>query len=185
MNNNTENNSQFLSKKTVFKSKFFEVKQVVVQRPNGKQFTKDIIYRNPVVFILPVTDNNEIYLLSQYRDAYGKRLLEVVAGTIEEEHADPLAIAKKELHEETGITAQKWKQLTTLTLSVNMSANIHVFLAQDLQEGVAHTDDDEDIEVIKMPFDEAVQKALNGEINTASHMGVILLLDALKKEGKL
>lgn len=185
MSNNTEkNNSKVLSKKIVFKSKFFQVNHVVVER-DGKKFEKDFVYRNPVVFILPLTENNEIYLLSQYRDAYEKRLLEVVAGTIENVEDDPLAVAKKELSEETGLTAQKWTYLRTLNLSVNMNADIHVFLAEDLQIGEAHADDDEDIIVIKMPLEEAVNKVISGEINTGSHMGVLLLLDALRKEGKL
>lgn len=173
-----------LSQKTIFQSKYFHIDQIVVER-NGKQFSKDVIERAPVVFILALTEKDEIYLLSQYRDAFGKRLLEVVAGTMDTADASPLDVAKRELAEETGLTANKWQELTTLHLSANMVAPMHIFLAQELTEGKAHQDDDEDIELLKMPFSEAVNKAINGEIIVASHIGIILLLNQLKQEGKI
>lgn len=175
--------TQILDEKTVFTSKYFRVKQRKVSR-NNKTFTKDVVERNPVVFILPVTEENEIYLVSQYRDALKRVLLEVVAGTINHDEHDPLAVAQRELQEETGLTATQWEELTTWQLSANMSAPIHVFLARGLTEGESHNDEDEDITVVKLPLDEAVKKAMNGEIEAASHVGAILMLERLVQERK-
>src|SRR5258705_11243391 len=118
------------SKKTVFQSKYFQVNQVTIER-NGRTFTKDIIERNDSVFILPLTENNEVYLVSQYRDAHNKVLLEIVAGTIDTGETSPLAVAKRELEEEAGLTATSGKELATFENSANMKSKVYLFLAKN------------------------------------------------------
>jgi ADP-ribose pyrophosphatase len=172
-----------LSQKIVFQSKFFRIQQINVSH-NGKNFTKDVVERNPVVFILPLTENNEVYLVSQYRDSLQKTLVEVVAGTMDLEE-DSLLAAKRELSEETGLTASRWDKLATWELSANMSAPIHVFLARDLVVGEAHNDEDEDITVLIVPLREAIHKIMTGEIGCASHVGALLLLEKKIQEGKI
>jgi len=176
-------NSKILSTKTVYQSRTFKVDTVEIER-NGKVFTKDIITRSPHVMILPLTKENELYMIREYRDVYQKTLLEVVAGYIED-NEDPLVGAKRELQEETGLTANNWKQLTTIHTSANMNSTIHVFLAKDLTEGPSHQEEDEDIALIKMPFEEAVKKVFDGEIFISAYISSILLLDKLMKEGKV
>lgn len=171
-----------LSETTAFQSRYFRVKHVTLKR-DGKTFTKDIVERNQVVFILPVTPQNEVYLVSQYRDALHRTLLEVVAGTMTDGE-DPLEAAQRELKEETGLTAKRWEKVATWELSANMSAPIHLFLARDLTEGDAHTDEDEELIFVKVPLEEAVHKALDGNIEAASHVGAVLFLNAILKEGK-
>jgi ADP-ribose pyrophosphatase len=183
MHNNTANKSTILSKKTVYASKLFKVDQVEIER-KGKTFQKDIITRRPHVLILPLTSENEIYLIKEYRDVYQKELLEVVAGYIEE-NEDPLVGAKRELEEETGLTAQTWQHLSTIQTSANMHSTIHIFLAKDLTEGVSQQDEDEEITLSKMPLEEAVKKVLAGEIYVSAYIASILLLDKLIKEGKI
>ena len=175
--------SKVLSQKTVFQSKYFRVDQAVIER-NGKTITKDLIIRNETAIILPITPENEIYLVSQYRDALKNVALEVVAGTIEAGD-DPLESAKRELAEETGLAAKAWKKIATINLSANLVSTAHVFLAQDLTQNEAHPDDDEEIEVLKIPFEEAVKKVMTGEIAIASNMAAILMLDKLQKKGKI
>jgi ADP-ribose pyrophosphatase len=175
--------SNILSKKIVFQSRYFQVEQWDVER-NGKIFTKDFVIRKPHVLILPITDKNEIYLIREYRDALQKVSLEVVAGFMEE-NEDPLEGAKRELKEETGLEAKEWKELRPINVSPNMVSVAHVFLAKGLTEGEPDFDDDEEIELIKMSIDEAVKKVMDGELDTSSHMAVLLLLDKLKQEGKL
>src|SRR5207249_891280 len=98
----------------------FRIIQKQIER-NGKTFTKDFIERSSVVSILPITDNGEVYLERQFRDAFGKEILEIVAGTMENDD-NPLESAKRELQEETGLTATEWKQLASWELSVNMNS---------------------------------------------------------------
>src|SRR4029078_2395104 len=129
---------------------------------------------------LPITDTGEIYLESQYRDSFGKHLLEVVAGNMEE-NGDPLETAKRELVEETGLTASHWIQIAKWELSVNMNSPIYVFAATGLTVGKPQHDIDEVIDIIKMPYTEAVKKALTGELVASAHVAAILLYDTIRK----
>jgi ADP-ribose pyrophosphatase len=177
--------SKIISIKTVFTSKYFHVDQTTVKRKNI-EITKDIIKWNPVVFILPVTKNKEIYLEYQYRDAFQKKLLEIVAGTIETGE-DILIAAKRELKEETGLTADRWHKLGVIYSSANIFAVIHVFVALDLHEGKSQLDKDEDISLVKMTLERAIEKAINNEIEVGTHQAVLFKLDRLiqKKTLKL
>jgi ADP-ribose pyrophosphatase len=176
--------SKIIAKKEVFKSRHFSIDHITVGK-NGKTFEKDLIERIPIVLVLPYTKDNEVYLELQYRDAFEKKILEVVAGSMDHPDEEPLTAAKRELKEETGLSAATWKPLGTWELSVNMKAKIHVFLATDLTEGQAHLDEDEIIEVVKMPLNEALIKIETGEIMAASHIALLLLFDKLRKEGKI
>jgi len=169
--------------KTVYQAKYFRIVQKQIER-KGKTFIKDFIERNSVVSILPINDKGEIYLEKQFRDAFGKELLEIVAGTMENDD-NPLASAKRELQEETGLTATDWKQIAAWELSVNMNSKQFIFVATGLTEGPSDLDEDEEIELIKMPVEEAIAKAAAGEFIATTHVAALLLYDKLKKEGKL
>ncbi len=172
-----------LSKKIVFQSRHFRVEEIVVTR-DSKQFTKQLIERMPIVLVLPYTADGQIYLESQYRDAFERHCIEVIAGHIDPDE-DPLAAAKRELAEETGLTAASWKKVASLELSTNMRAPIHIFFATDITEGKADLQDDEVIELLKMPLTEALEKITSGEIFATSHITTLLLFDKMKREGKL
>lgn len=175
--------TKILSTKTVFTSKYFKVNNVTIER-TGKQFTKDIIERTPVVLILPYTTDNMIFMERQYRDALQRMSLELVAGQMDPGE-DPLKAAQRELQEETGLIAKKWKKIAKWDQAVNMQTEVHVFFATDLEEGEPHLDEDEVIEVIKMPLTEVLEKIENNEMTAAFHIAAILLFDRLKREGKV
>lgn len=176
-------NAKILSKKTVYQAKFFHIDQVEIER-DGRVFKKDMIIKTPFVIIIPYTENKEIYLESQYRDAFGKVLLESPAGKIPNGE-DPLEGAKRELEEETGLRARKWTHAATWEISPNMNQTIYVFFATDLEEGKQKLDDDEVIDIVKMPLTEALDKITAGEIVVAPDLAAILLLDKFLKEGKV
>lgn len=173
---------KILSTNTVFSSKYFTIERNILER-NGKTFTKDFIHRTPTVFIIPYT-NDEIYLESQYRDAFKKNLIEIVAGKIELNDS-PLEAAKRELQEEAGLTANKWVKIADWDLSANMQSKIYVYVATDLSEHKQNLDEDEQIEIIKMPINKIIDKIANGEITIASNIAALLLFDKLKNGGKL
>lgn len=173
---------KILSTNTVFSSRYFTIERNVIER-NGKTFTKDFIQRTPTVFIIPYT-NDEIYLELQYRDAYKKELIEIVAGKIESNDT-PLEAAKRELREEAGLTASKWEKIADWDLSANMQSKIHVYVATDLIEHKQNLDEDEQIEIIKMPINKIIDKIEKGEITIASNIAALLLFAELKKGGKL
>jgi ADP-ribose pyrophosphatase len=174
---------KILSTQIVFTSKYFKVRRNHIER-DGKEFTKEIIERNATVIILPYTENNDVYIESQFRDALGKKIFEMVGGTIEE-GGDPLETAKRELLEETGLSAKNWKKLAEWNLSPNINAKIYFYAATELQEGKQQTDIDEEITVLKMPFAEVLKKIETEEIYIAAHISAFLLFDRWQKEGKL
>ncbi|MGI8419947.1 MAG: NUDIX domain-containing protein [Candidatus Levyibacteriota bacterium] len=172
-----------ISKQEVYKAKYFRITKVELEK-NGKKFTKEFIERNSTVFILPIAADGTLHMISQHRDAFNKTLLEVVAGTMEE-GADPLETAKRELSEETGLTAKNWKQIAQWELSVNMNSPMYVFVATDLKEGEAHLDEDEEITNVTLSLDEAIKKVVSGEIIASSHVACLLLYRMLREEGML
>lgn len=182
MKNSTEHNTKVLSTKTVFKSKRFHIDKVTIKR-NGKTFTKDILRRTSSVIVLPINENDEIHLVSQYRDSYQQALLEVVAGHMEEGET-PLEAAKKELQEETGLTAKTWRQIESIHTSANIHDEVHIFYAEDLTEGEQDLNEDEDIEIVKIPFEKALEKIDKGEIRVSSNIASLLLLDRWRKEAE-
>lgn len=183
MKNNTASKPKILSSKNVFQSKFFRVIRAEIER-NGKRFTKDLLERNDTVIILPITNSGEIYMIMQYRDSYGKSFIELPAGNME--HNDsPLESAKRELNEETGLTANNWQHISTFITSANIKGLVHVFAASDLEKGQQALEEDEEIKILKVPINEAIRKIETGEIQATAFVSALLLFDKLRKEGKI
>lgn len=175
--------TKILSKKTVYQSKFFHIDQVEIER-DGKYFKKDIINKTPYALIIPYTADKEIYLESQYRDAFKRVLLEAPAGKLTGDE-EPLVAAKRELEEETGIKAKTWKHVATWELSPNMRQTIYVFFATDLEIGAQHLDEDEKIDLVKLPLEEALKKIDRGEMIVGPDLAAILLLDRFFQKVKI
>lgn len=171
------------SKEEVYTAKYFHIDRIAFERKR-KSYVKDFIVRSPTVYILPIEPNGDIHMLLQHRDAFNKTILEIVAGTMED-GGYPLESAKRELHEETGLTAKTWKQIATWELSVNMNSPIYLFVATDLQKGEAHPDGDEEIQNITMPFSDVLDKIASGEIIAAPHVAALLLYKQLKDGGSI
>lgn len=175
-------NTKVLSRKTVFTSTSFKVVQKVIER-NNNTFTKDTIERRSMLLVIPYT-NDEMYIESQYRDSLETRTVEIVQGTLEDDE-DILDAAKRELREEAGLTAKKWKKLAEWDVVTTMKFRAHVFAATDLEVGEQQLEFDEDITIMKLSINEVLQKIESGELSCAAHVAAILLFDRLRKEGKL
>src|SRR3712207_1800233 len=104
-----------LSQKNILRANLFDVKQSEILLQNGKKEIWQDIFLKPVTLILPFTDADEIYMISQYRPLLNGYELEVVAGYVNDGE-EPLAAAKRELEEETGLTASHWQTLGTYNL---------------------------------------------------------------------
>jgi len=96
-----------------------------------------------------------IELVRQHREPAKRRLLELPAGTLEQGE-DPLECAQRELEEEVGLKGGRWRSLGTYFTSPGfLDEQMHLFLAEDLEEGEQDLDDDEDVEIVRWPVDEA------------------------------
>jgi ADP-ribose pyrophosphatase len=173
------------SKKTVFKAELFDVKEVNLKSAVGKIKIHHEIDRAPVVSVFPLTDSYEIYLISQYRYMLEKTVLEAVSGYMNKGETT-IAAARRELKEETGIEALQFEEIARIQIGASVfKSAVNLFLAKGLEMGDNDPDEDEEIKLVKMPLSEAVEKVMNGEINHATSMIGLLMLDKLRKEKKL
>ncbi len=176
---------RILASKTVLKTKLFTVDEVSVEFPNAIQATHHVVKRVPAVYIFPLTPQYELYLVREDSYITQDTVLQAPAGFIEN-NENPLQAAKRELREETGIIAGQWEEFAKLELAKSsLDAKTHLFLAKDLEIGVAIPEETENIEIIKIPLAEAVKKVMSGEIRKASVVAGILMLDRLKSEKRL
>ena len=168
--------AKLISEEEMFKGPRFNVVRKIYEREDGKQFLRDIINPGDAAVILPITENNEIVFETQYRESVEKVCLELPAGMVEP-NEEPIATAKRELEEETGLIANKIEHLITIYPSTGYtSEKVHIFIAKDLQKGNVRLDSTEEIlDVIKVPIEKSVEMAINGELKNASQIIAILL----------
>ncbi|HSA84313.1 MAG TPA: NUDIX hydrolase [Patescibacteria group bacterium] len=175
--------AKILASKIVYQSTNFRINQEEIER-DGHVFIKDIIEDTPIVVILPYTKKGEIYLGLEYRDAFGKQILNTIGGKVIA-GKDLLESAKAELQEESGMKAATWKHVATWETAYIMRKKMSVFFATDLELGEQQLETDENIRMVKLSLADALQKIDTGEISVALDVAIILLFDKLQKEGKL
>lgn len=149
-----------------------------------------MIRHNGSVVILAVDDSKnpkdpEIILERQYRHAAGQFLVELPAGRVEPGEST-LAAAKREMIEETGYRAKRWTLLTKYFASPGFLGEwMQIYLAQDIRNGVATPEDDEHIEILRMPLSEALGMIADGKIHDGKTLIGLMLYDASRKAGRL
>ncbi len=163
-----------LTEQTVYEGKIFTVRHATVELPNGSESTRDSIEHHGGAGILPLDSEGNIYLVRQYRFGIGRELLEIPAGKLEPGE-DPLETAKRELTEEVGFMPQRITPLGQMELSpAYLSEITYLYLAEDLTPCKADLDEDEFLEVVKMPFEEALRQVLDSTITDGKTQVAIL-----------
>ena len=159
---------------TIYEGRVFDVVKEDVEE-NGHQYNREIIKHNGSAVIVAVFADETVALVRQYRHAAREYLLELPAGTLDE-NEEPETGARRELEEEIGVTAAKIEKLTEFFVSPGfLTEKMHVFLATDLTETAQKFDDDEFIEVERLTFSELYERIKNGELQDAKTMvGLIL-----------
>lgn len=174
-----------IARKPIFSAVLFKVEECTLKQKNGKTNIHHNAIRRPTVSVFPVDNSYKLYLVSQYRYLLQKTTLEATAGFIHKGESS-LEAAKRELKEETGLVAKEWKELSVVETSASVfNGQYHIFLAKDLKLKETDFDEDEEITLVKISLEDAIRKVIDGEINHASSMIGILLIDRLKKEKKL
>jgi ADP-ribose pyrophosphatase len=149
--------------------------------PNGEVIRRDMIFHPGAVVILPVVDADHICLLRNYRFVIGETLWELPAGTLEPGEPQEKAAAR-ELLEETGYTAAKWRSLGYFYASPGvLDEKLNLFVAEELTPGLARPEADEQLEPKIVAWSEALIMALDGSIKDAKTVTGILLWDRLRK----
>jgi ADP-ribose pyrophosphatase len=160
--------------------------------PEGTERSRDIVIHPGAVTVVAVLPDRRILLVRQYRHAAGEVMLELPAGTLDMlgdgSTEQPLKAAKRELFEETGHRAGKWRKLAEFFTAPGFASELmHFYLATDVKPDPSHEgpDEDERLFVETMPFHQAVKRAQGGRFRDAKTLLGILLLDRLAREGKV
>ena len=143
---------------------------------------REVVEHDPTVVIVPVDDDDNVLLVRQYRHSTGMVLLEAPAGGIEPGE-DPEAAVQRELQEETGHTARRVVRLGNFWIAPGWATEyMHVFLASGLTEAQACPDEDEAIEVERVPRTRVLDLVRQGEIQDAKSIAALLMAFTLGRE---
>jgi ADP-ribose pyrophosphatase len=179
-----------ISSRLAFKGKTFNVYTDTLIEPGGHRNTRDVIRHNGSVVILAIDESKDpadpdVILERQYRHAAGQFLIELPAGKRDAGEA-PLAAAKREMIEETGYRAKKWKMMLRYFASPGFLGEwMEIYLARDIREGVATPELDERIEVLRVPLSKAMQMVAEGKIHDGKTLIALSLCDAARRDGRL
>jgi ADP-ribose pyrophosphatase len=161
-----EQTPDVLESKKVFAGRVFDV-TVDTVREEGKTYTREVVHHRGSAVILPAFDDGTITLVRQYRHPAVRYLLECPAGTLNEKEP-PEEGAARELEEELGLVAGKMEKLSEFFVSPGFcEEKMWLYLATDLTATAQRLEDDEMIEVVRMPLERALQMITDGEIEDA------------------
>ena len=166
MNDKTKPIPQFVDSTKVFSGRVFEV-TVDTVREGDKTYVREVVHHRGSAVILPAFDDGKIALVRQYRHPTVKYMLELPAGGLDDRER-PEEAAARELEEELGLVAGKLEKLSEFFVSPGFCAEkMWLYLATDLTETARRPEDDEVIEVVRLPIKRALQMITDGEIEDA------------------
>lgn len=172
--------ARLLSSRVVYRGPVFSVVTDYVQEPGGVRARRDVIRHSGSVVVLAVDDSSKpprVLLERQYRHAANDYLWELPAGRIDPGEQE-LHAAKRELLEETGYAAAKWRRILKFYASPGFVAEtMAVFLATGLRAGIAQPEEDEIIHKRLVPLPQAVKMVMRGTIRDAKTISSVLWLD--------
>lgn len=155
---------RFVSKKTVWRGRAVNFDVDTVRLPNGKLATREYMSHPGAVGVVPFLDKDTIVMVRQYRHPVGEVTLELPAGKLDARES-VLSCIKRELAEETGYTARKFTPLIQYWPTPAFADEVlHLYVATGLKEGRMHADEDEFLEVVRLPFKKAVEMVRRGKI---------------------
>jgi len=172
--------ARVLSSRETYRGPVFWVTTDEVLEPTGVRVRRDVVRHPGSVVVLAVDETDggpRLLLEKQYRHAAGQFLYELPAGRIDKGENE-LRAAKRELLEETGYSARRWKRILHFWASPGFVAEaMSIYLAQDLRPGAAQPEDDEVIDLQLVPLKKAVDMVLSGAIQDAKTIAGVLWLD--------
>ncbi len=165
--------------RSVYRGRIVELRVDEVSLPNGHRVALEIVHHPGAAAIVAVDANGDVPLLHQYRHAVGGYIWEVPAGTLGPDEA-PETCARRELREETGLTAAQWTALGSIVTTPGFcDERIHLFLARELSDAPQELDADEILTVRRTPLARALDMVRDGAIEDAKSIAALTRAAAL------
>jgi ADP-ribose pyrophosphatase len=183
---------RLVASELLHRGRFLEFRVDTVERADGRRARRDVAVHPGAVAIVAVDPEGRVLFVRQYRHPAGRALLEIPAGTLDRDPAsgateDPDAAARRELEEETGYRAAGWERLTDFWTAPGFATErIFLYLATDLSAAGPDRrtpDEDESLELVRLPWREAVAAAERGDIRDAKSLIGITWLERRMKAG--
>lgn len=179
------------SSRIVHRGHYLEVRVDDIRTPEGGHSTRDIVGHPGAVAIVALDPDESILMVRQFRLAAERTLLEIPAGTLDRDIGggleDPDRAAPRELEEETGFRAATWRHLGAFWTAPGFATELmHLYLARDLvaaREGRLGPDEDERLELERIPWRDAVEMAERGEIADAKSLVGLFWLARIMERG--
>ena len=166
-----------VSSERVYQGSRIKVRREVIRLPNGGTAPRDVVEHPDAVSIVAVDSDNNVLLVRQYRRATRLFLLEVPAGVMDPGE-EPVQSAQRELREETGFAAATLEFLGDFyTAPGILTERMYAFLATGLTEDALPPDEDEDIEVERVPLARAMEMARSAELHDAKSIVSLLMAE--------
>src|SRR5688572_20598107 len=166
---------ELIRSEVLLKGRAFTIRRDTMKTPDGRETKFDIVDHGGSVVLVPIDNEGNILFVRQYRHAAGEDLLELPAGTRDGD--EPFEeCAAREIREETGMQAGKLQKVGEFYLAPGYSSEFMVvFLATGLKDDPLDADDDEFLQLEKIPLKKAIQMAEQGNIPDAKSLAALLL----------
>ena len=163
-----------LESKEIFNGRVIRVTLDKVQLEDGTTSTREVVHHHGGACVLPVDADGNVTMVRQFRYALGEELWELPAGKLEAGE-DPFEAAKRELSEECGLTADTYPELGVVYPTVGYdSERIYLWAAEGLHTVGQHLDAGEFLDMVKMPFAQALGLVMDGTIKDSKTQVALL-----------
>jgi ADP-ribose pyrophosphatase len=169
-----------MTRQVVFTGRKIQVALDTISGRDGQPVSRDVVLHPGAVAILPLVDAGRVCLVRNHRFIVGQDLLEIPAGTLEPGEP-PDQAAPRELAEETGYRAGRWRKLSEFYPSPGvLSERTHLYLAENLTAGPMQLEEGEVLHPEIVAWDDALRWALDGTIRDAKTLVALLLWARLR-----
>jgi len=176
---------RLVASELLHRGRYLDFRIDTLERPDGRRVRREVAGHPGAVAVVALDSEGRILLVRQWRSPAGRALLEIPAGTLERDEGgdtreDPDLAAVRELEEETGMRAGRWERLARFWTAPGFATELmHLYLATGLVPASGERlgpDEDETLELVRLPWSEAVAAAERGEIVDAKTLIGILLV---------
>ncbi|MCV9385714.1 NUDIX domain-containing protein [Reichenbachiella ulvae] len=173
-----------LSEKEIYSNPWIRVEEHQVINPKGgKGIYGKVHFKGRALAVIPIDKHGHTWLVGQYRYTLDEYSWEVPMGGVPLEE-DVLDGAKRELKEETGLTAADWKRIARIHTSNSVTDEEgFIYVAKGLTEGETEFDETEDLAIKRLPIEEAIEMVMSGEITDSLSMAGLLKVKVLMDQG--